>query len=229
MLLRPIAIGFGLVLAVLVILARPRHRTASAVLVLLGNFAIIAPWEAWVYLRTGSIVVLSSGGPASIRDGLTFAVKDKGFRDRIWIPGEARQVMQGISERYPELRTVGAISTELVGQFQKHPVGVLELLVLKGARSWYGTDSHRFELLTLLLQGFCLAAVVWSTARAWRCGDGARRVAVGGWTIACYFWVMNIAGASLVRYTVPTMSVLFLILPALLCKPAPTEFLPKAA
>jgi hypothetical protein len=88
------------------------------------------------------------------------------------------------------------------------------LAALKAARSWYGTDSQRLDPMVLVLQGVYLAVIGAASAIAWRSGGVARRAVAAAWTIAAYFWAMTIASTSLVRYMVPAMSLLFVILPA---------------
>jgi len=214
MLIRPIAIGLGAVLAVLVLLGAPHRRTVAAVILLAGNVVAIAPWEALVYGRTGSIVALSSASPASLRDGLTFAVRSKGFREGVWVPERTREVMQDISDQYPALVSARAVGRVLAYEFAEHPVGVLQLAALKVARSWYGTDSQRQDTMILGLQALYLAVISAASAIGWRSGGVARRAIVAAWTIAAYFWAMSIASTSLVRYMVPAMSLLFVIVPA---------------
>ena len=218
MLIRPIAIGLGVVCAVLVMLGRPRHRMLSALALLAGNFLAVAPWEAWVYQRTESVIALSAAGPAAIRDGLTFAVRSKGFREGTWVPAQVREVMQHVSDQYPRLVSVGAVGEVLAREFREHPSAVVQLAVIKAARSWYGTDSQRFEGLILGVQGVYLAIVGLATARAWRSGGVARRAVVGAWMITGYFWGMNVVSSSLARYMVPTMSLLFVPVAALFCR-----------
>jgi hypothetical protein len=214
MLIRPIAIGLGVVLAVLVLLGAPRRRTLAAVVLLAGNLVAVAPWEAWVYFRTGSIVALSSASPASLRDGLTFAVRSKGFREGLWVPEQTREVMQHISDQYPTLTSASAVGRVLAHEFAAHPVGVVQLAALKAARSWYGTDSQRQDTMVLCLQALYLAVIGVASAIGWRSGGVARRAIVAAWTITAYFWAMTIVSTSLVRYMVPAMSLLFVIVPA---------------
>jgi hypothetical protein len=41
----------------------------------------------------GKILLLSSGGVPSIKDGLTFGVADKGFRQGIWVSEDIQALM----------------------------------------------------------------------------------------------------------------------------------------
>jgi 4-amino-4-deoxy-L-arabinose transferase-like glycosyltransferase len=221
MLVRPIGIGLGVVLAFGLVLdvglARSGRRLVLAGALLLGNVLAIAPWETWAYLRTGSVIALSTQNPAPIRDGLTFAVRDKGFRKGTWVPDDVRDVMQHISDRYPELTTTGAVANVLAGQIAEHPLAVAKLFALKAARSWYGTDSQRAEGRVALIQGLYLVLIGVATFKAWQLGGIARRTAAAAWMIAAYFWAMTLVVLPIARYMVPAMSVLFLILPVWLC------------
>ncbi len=215
MLVRPIAIGLGIVFALLVALARARWRVRLAAVLLAANVLTVLPWELWLYQQTGGFVALSSAGPAALRDGLTFAVRMKGFRSGTWVPDDVRTVMTNISNEYPRLRTSGAVVEVLAREFRRDPIAVTKLLMLKAARSWYGTDSQRFEGAILALQCLYLAAIVLATVAAWMSGSRGRAMVVCAWTIALYFWGMTIISSSLVRYMVPPTALLFILLPAL--------------
>jgi hypothetical protein len=92
-----------------------------------------------------------------------------------------------------------------------------QLIAIKAARSWYATDSRRFETASLFIQLGYLAAVFWSAARILRgnAPAGARALLALMLLIAAYHWLTTIAVLSILRYMLPAMGLLFCLLPAL--------------
>ena len=219
MLVRPAAIGIGLLMGLILWFGKrefsARLRLTLVATLLLGNLIVVLPWEAFVYSRTGRIVILSSGGVPSVRDGLTYAVNLKGFREGSAVPTGVKLLMEDIQSHYEELRSLSDIGSIMGREFVAHPVAVVELLGLKIARSWYGTDSQRMEFPILMVQLFYLLFVVLSTRAAWKQGGHPRLLAVTVWFIVLYFWGMTALVLSIARYMIPGMGLLFVLLPAL--------------
>ena len=161
------------------------------------------------------LIPLSTGGVPSIRDGLAFGVSSKGYREGVTIPEDVREVMAAVQQRDGELNSVGDIAGLLREQFRERPAAVLKLFAVKAARSWYGTDSQRFELPILLLQLGYLGAAAGGTIVAVRGGGGGGMFAVLVWLLVLYFWGMTLLVLPLVRYMLPAMVLLFVVLPAL--------------
>jgi 4-amino-4-deoxy-L-arabinose transferase-like glycosyltransferase len=218
MLIRPIAIGLGFVLGGLLWLAMRNvawSRRLLVVAALLGGNAIaVAPWEAWVYGRTGRIITLGTVGVSSMRDGLTFGVDMKGFRYGTAVPEDVGEVMQAILAQRDRLTSIGAIVSALHEQWLTRPVAVVKLYSLKLARSWYGTDSRRFELPILLVQVVYLGLLVASTWLAYERGGLPKRAAGGVWLVFFYFVGMNLLGLTLLRYMIPAIGLAFILTPA---------------
>jgi hypothetical protein len=220
MLIRPIAVGLGLVLALGVwISLRSQGRRAqimATALILIGNVLTILPWETWVYVRTGRAVFLSQNDISSIRDGLTFGANLKDYRQAMLLPPEVVAVMQDVAVHKQELQGIGDVAALMVGELQTQPLGVLQLFFLKAARSWYATDSGRYEMLGLGIQSIYLALVLLATWRAWHLGGEYRILAWQVWLVVGYFWLMTCSVLSISRYMTPAIGLLFLLLPSLL-------------
>lgn len=223
MLIRPIAIGLGAVFASLALLAAPQRRAQAALLLVAGNVMAVAPWETWAFVQSGRIIPLSTGGVNGVLDGLTFAVRDKGFRDGAWAPSAAVATMRRLNDRDPELTTFGAVAAALSAEVVDAPRGVIELGAVKALRSWYATDSQRGERLTLIIQVFYLVLLLAATRSALQIGGTARHMAIGAWVVTSYFWALTVASLSIVRYMVPPINVLFVLIPALFWRNPPTH------
>jgi 4-amino-4-deoxy-L-arabinose transferase-like glycosyltransferase len=218
MLVRPAAIGLGLVLALMIWFACPeaprRLRARLIAVFLLGNLVAVLPWELFVLARTGQLIPLSANGVAGIRDGLTFAVAPKSYRLGQPVPPDVEQVMRGFLAQHDQLQTPGDLIRAIGAAFREHPVAMLKFYAIKALRSWYGTDSGRFETALAFLQIVYLAVIARGTRRLYLGDAMARRMVLSFWGIAFYFWLMTILVLSIVRYMLPAIGLLLVLLPA---------------
>ena len=225
MLIRPAAIGLGIVFAFILWFghqsANRPQRMWLILLLLTSNLLTILPWEMWVYARSNQVILLSTNGVASIRDGLTFAAADKGYRQDIAIPDTVETFMERTfaKTKAGELENFSDIFHWLTAELQHDPGTVLQLYLLKAARSWYGTDSGRFEPYILAAQLVYLALCLWATWRGWQSRGTSRLFVVAIWVIVFYFWGMTILALSILRYMVPAIGLLFILLPAIFSSP----------
>lgn len=218
MLIRPAALGLSVVLAAVLFLCAGREvsrraRLRYGGLVLIGSLLVVLPWEAAVYARTGEIIPLSSGGAMTIHDGLTFLAVPKEYRREVAIPEDVAALGWAIHERRRETDTTGGVLRVVAEEAQRAPAAFGKLLLLKGARSWYGIDSRILEIPTMALQVVYLALIVWGGLFARRQGGLLWRMTAGNWLIVLYFWGMTLLVVPLLRYMVPVMGLLLIALP----------------
>jgi hypothetical protein len=219
MLVRAIAVGGGLVLGAAVWFSTRGKQTSLRLflvgMILLGNLVAVVPWESWLYLKSGEFVVLGTNSVPSIRDGLTFAIVSKGYRSTIPVPPDVAGLMRDVVAlaRAGRLESVGTILSFLKGEIVARPFTVIKLFVIKAFRSWYASDSGRFEKLMLLIQSIYLILAVWGTQLAWKEGQRARVLVIVIWLLGLYFWIMTIVVLSILRYMVPAMGLLCLLIP----------------
>ena len=219
MLVRPIALGVPVVVAASAVLisgARSARAAALAAVVVCGAAVPVLPWELWVWSRTGEVVLLSTGGLPSMRDGLLFGAGSKAYREAVDLPPRAAAVMEELRPGVTAARSVGDVGRAVAAAWRTRPVGTAELVGAKAARSWYATDSARHERLLLPLQLAYLALAAVGGAVAWRMGGASRALALGVGALVVYFWAMTVVVLSIVRYMVPAMALLFLLLPGLM-------------
>jgi hypothetical protein len=215
-----------MVLAVLVwLLAWPASRRARlglAALLLLGNALVVAPWLGGVYAATGEVIPLSSGGTVTLKDGLTFLVVDKSYRQDVAVAADVAALQNEFQRRRPEMTSTGALVAVVLDEARQTPLAFARFTFVKAARSWYGVDSRTFEGPTLALQAAYLLLSVWGSVVVFRPRfrsalgrpDDLRRMVAGNWLIAAYFWVMTMTVVPLLRYMLPVMGPLFVALPA---------------
>jgi len=218
MLIRPAGIGLPLVLAFLaagcVRVGTTKSRVVTAGMIVAGAFLAILPWEIHVYSETGRVIPLSTGGPSSVLDGVTFAVREKYYHEKNPVPDAIEDLMTAVNRQYPPGGGKRDVGETILREALRNPLGMVGLAGWKTARCWYGTDSQRHDRLAAVLQVPYLVLLTLSFATAFRMGGRARLLAVIALTVLCYFWVVTIAVLSIVRYMVPAVIVAFLVVPA---------------
>lgn len=214
MLIRPIAIGLGLVYAALLFVrAAPRFRSSSLLLagiVVTANLVTVLPWEIWLHRHSSRILLLSNNGPASITDGLSYgAPTGRSGRDlQVTWPrpdSAVTALMTRLNAQRSVLTSLGSIGRALRDESTSATGAVVRLMGLKAVRSWYGTYSGRLELQILLMQLFAVPFGIWCAIRALRGPRRGQEYAIAVLAILGYTWGMTIVGLSIVRYLAPSM------------------------
>ena len=221
MLIRPIAIGLSFILCLLLLILKPKIKTrlklSIIALILLGNAFVVFPWEYWAHQKTGKIVLLSSVGPYALRDGITFAVNLKGYRKGTKVPADVEKFMRNLlNSDYRKLNTTKKFFIYLVKSIEEQPVTITKLYLIKAVRSWYGTDSQRYEDILLILQIPYICISFMAAYFGFKLQNQSRKFTIFVLVIVLYFWIMNILSTTLVRYMVPVFGLLFLLWPFLL-------------
>ena len=231
MLFRPIAIGLGGVLAVLLGVAlkgRPGHlRVILAAWILFGNAVAVLPWEAWLYAKTGRFILLSDAGSSTLREGWMFGVRTGQPEGRRIVGEDVGDLMREFAsaENGGSPKTILQV---LARETRRRPAAVVKLVYLKLARCWYGTDSLRFEPLILLVQSLYLPLLLYAGWRSWRSGIAGRLATLCiGSQIAC-FWGMAFLVIPLLRYMTPVEGLAFILLPAVLPRSRQVASVPRS-
>jgi hypothetical protein len=221
MLIRPIAIGLGGVLALLLWFftrGRPfRLRATLVAALLVGNAAMVLPWEAWVYAKTGRLILLSEVGSSTLKVGWMFGLQEGLPEVKETFGEDVADLMHefATAEDGGSLRTVLGI---LIHEAPRRPVAVARLVFLKLTRGWYGTESIRFERTILLVQAFYLPLLLLAGWRAWRGGPAGRVAALCTGLLILYFWGMAFLFIPMVRYLTPVQGLAFILLPGALLR-----------
>ena len=208
-LVRPIAILLPVVFAAWLLLRatlQKRFRLFASALLLASFLVTVLPWEVEVYSQTGLIVPLSTNGPSSILDGLTFA-RRSGTRG---IPAPVLSLMREIWHQGKEIKSTAEIVRLMKDEARQHPSAIARLYVLKVARSWYGTDSGSHERIILLVQLLYLGCSVAGCVMLYRRFSDRRHWLALFLTVVLYFWGMAVVALSILRYLVPAMALLLI-------------------
>jgi hypothetical protein len=222
MLIRPIAIGISVIFAgaVLVLPRRNiplRWRGVCAGAILAGTTLVVAPWECWVFSHGGDWIPLSTGGGASIRDGLTFAVRDEGYRKPVALPPDARAAMNNMAIRYGEMSNLRGIITVVSDTYHQYPLGVITVMVAKAGRCFYATNSGEHDRYVMWGQLIFLAGIGFACAKMWPSNP---QPIVFFLLVVVYFWGMTFMVLSILRYMQPMLGALTVFLPVIAWPPA---------
>jgi len=211
LLVRPIGVAF--VVPMLLVIGVPRRvdraSVARAALFLGALLVVVGPWILWASGQGQGFVPLSTGGRPSVIDGLSYGLPGR-EPGRSWVPGPARSAMSDAAARAAAPRPPSVPS--LVGSVARHhPLGFAELVGLKAARAWYGTESERSEWLVALVQAPFLGLTAWGALLA--LGEGARTRGRGlamlllGILLAT--WILTVCVLSIAAYLAPVIALGF--------------------
>jgi hypothetical protein len=209
-LVRPIALLLPFVAAVAILLKGGiyRKKRVICVAVLVGIYCLaLLPWEGKVYSVTSQVVPLSTNGPASILDGLTF-IRRSG---RAGVPERVADLMQRIWAHHQKLTTTGEIVQYVVSELKQNPGASLELVGIKVVRCWYATDSNAREPAIFPIQLFYSVLGFVGVLLSARRFPEQRYYIVLFVVLVLYFWGMAAAALSILRYLVPAM--VYLLIP----------------
>ncbi len=207
-LFRPV--GALLVVAVLALLVAGRPAGGRRALVVGGAVVaaavvVVAPWVAWSSAQEGRVVPLSTGGPASVRDGLTFAVAPDGV-PRTWLPPGAADVVRQARAERASLDSAGADLRFLGHQATTRPFGLAGYIGWKGGRAFYGSESFRYEPLVALAQVVLLALVAVGYRRS-RGTTSGRRFGLFALLLLGLNWLAAVAVLPIFWYLMPSLAI----------------------
>ena len=181
-------------------------RRLGVAAVLLATFvAVLAPWQIWVRAQVGDWIPISTGGRLSLLDGLTVAAKDD--RDGPEVPADVRRLMEAVQGNRSLIGGPADAAQFMVEEASL--LTVAKTLWVKATRSWYATESLRYEKALAALQAPYLIAVFFGLIGLFRAGPGARSAFWIVLAVSLYFWAMTILVLSILRYMVPAMALLF--------------------
>lgn len=180
-------------------------RLAWALALIVGHLLVLAPWQVWAHQQAGQWIPVSTGGRLSLLDGLTLTAKpDRQGPD---VPADVRRLMQDIQDNRRRIRGPADALQLMVERAE--PATLAKMLWVEASRSWYATESLRFEKWLRLLQLPYLALILWGIWRWGRCPE-SRLWALLTVTITLYFWAMTTLVLSVLRYMVPAMALLMI-------------------
>jgi hypothetical protein len=194
---------------------------------LLTTYAVtISPWEIWAWHVGGHWIPLCANGPNALIDGLTFGT-ERGLPE-IALPDGARALVRDAATHHLQLKSTSSIAHFILTKVHQTPTAILELLLVKAARSWFGNESHRLERWIAIIQLLYLPFLLLGTRTVWKYGDARQKnFALLAIVITAYFWIMTtVAGEAILRYMVP-VTCLLVVFVAVSFEFLSTRFFPK--
>ncbi len=194
---------------------RPRHRGRFSFCVLVAYLLLISPWEVWAWRVSGHWIPLCTNGPNALIDGLTFGTV-RGLK-QVPMPESVRTLTEDAVAHAKQLRTTTSIANFMVVQIRERPESVIKLFLVKAVRSWYSNESHTLEKWVAVIQLFYLPFVIFGMRIVWRGGRQHKNFLLVAMGITLYFWMMTVITAlPILRYMVPTVSLLMVFAAAAL-------------
>jgi hypothetical protein len=218
MLIRPLAIGLGVLLALFYwITSQPKSRSVimGALILLVGNLLIILPWEYASYQKTGTIIPLSTNGFSSMYDGWTFPANTKSYREPFTGPEDVKALARIIYDQSSTIRSSAEMLNLLIKSFENEPITFLKFALIKLISPWFGTDSGRLDHYILLVQIPYLLCIFSSFVLIFVNKHIQKSYYILAVFITLYFWAMAFMALPILRYLLPAFPLLFLSLPVL--------------
>jgi 4-amino-4-deoxy-L-arabinose transferase-like glycosyltransferase len=176
---------------------------------------VLTPWVVWASAATGGFVPVADGGRDTVVDGLEVGIGEKGTEEgrTLAMPDDLRSLLEDLSaqDSRGELETTGDVVVAVAEEVPDRPLAVAQLVGFKAARSWYATESLRYELPLALVQLGTATLLVVGGVRCWRAG-GRRRQGLGLVVgVLATSWLLTMAVISLVRYLTPALGLSLLL------------------
>lgn len=212
-LIRPIIIVLPVVFAILffVLLKKQSFKKvlSLSILFLVGYSIVILPWIQYVYMNTGELLPLATGGRVALKGGTQMLIMDKGkeFGNVLYIPEDVKILIQKMDtvDTSNSFKIMKFFSQSLISQ----PVTFFKLMAIKMSRAWYGRDTLYLENIILAIQIPYILSALLGIIVLWRKIKNNLALKIFIVTIL-YFWALTTIGPSLVRYMVPVMALMII-------------------
>jgi 4-amino-4-deoxy-L-arabinose transferase-like glycosyltransferase len=214
-LIKPFSIGLPLAFVALAgvcpIVGQRRSRIVFSACLLITYAATISPWEIWAWHVGGHWIPLCTNGANALIDGLTFGT-ERGLPP-IALPEGVTALVRDAAANYPKLKSTSSIAHFVLTKVRQTPTAILELLLVKAARSWFGNESHRLERWIAIIQLLYLPFLFFGTRTVWKYGDTRQKnFALLAIVITAYFWIMTtVTAEAILRYMVPVTCLLVVL------------------
>lgn len=219
MLIRPIAIGVPFIFVLFFFFYRFKQAKNLiksiflSIVLSLGLFTVILPWETHVFNKENKIILLSSSGGAALYDGLTFNVNLKGYREKKDLPKDIDNLMEKLNKNLSLKSTLGEVISELKVNFYETPLAVIKLYIFKFIKTFYGTDTQKNEGFIIAFQLIYFSFIIFAIKKTIK-NNFMENFEYFFILIFFYFSFMATISLSIVRYTFPVICLLFVYLPS---------------
>lgn len=203
-LVRPIAVFLiiFLLFAVFILISKGK-KIISAGSLLLGFLLIVLPWILIASFAAGNFILISSIGSGTFVDGMRFGLKTGAGGDMVAVSDNIKEIMQAAQDQ----KITGEIGVLkfMFSEFQKNPLAVFELFIIKMARSWYATSELWLEKYIALMQiPYLITAIIGLYFILKKYKEKIIFV-IPLLLVIFYFWIITTIELSIARYTIPVM------------------------
>ncbi len=239
MMIKPVGMVVPVILIVLaMILHRERSwqvRTKFIIGVASGVLVLVIPWSAFVYTNSGKVLFLTDSILVrnSLINGVTFVTRGEEYREKITLDPRVEQFMKtielelkstedrilqqkiGTGSRARGQIEVGHVLEVIIKVSLERPIDALYMLSTKILRSWYGTDSHKLEDYAIGIQLVYMSMISLSLIRIIKKSLVHKEILFIVLALIFYYWAMSVLFEPLVRYLIPALGMLLILLPGL--------------
>lgn len=188
---------------------RPRARAARAGAVAAAFVAVLLPWSLWASQQAGHPVAVADAAGVNVLEGLSFGIDGAEEADDLAAPAAVQDLARESHALEAERPSDSEVWAHVRDQAADEPVAFSQLVLLKSLRSWYGTESGRWEAGAALLQAAVLAAAAVGGVLLWRSGRMGRRYTALVAALVAGAWLTTVAVHSLLRHMVPVLGLGF--------------------
>ena len=211
-LIRPISIFLPFPLAILVFFlikqSTLKQKLIFSFSLLIAYILVISPWIIYVYLNTGRLIPLSTGGPPSIYGGLTMMISEPKEKGKVILPEDVINLINELKAR--DMESFKDIFRSLLEKLVNKPIVFLKLIGIKMTRAWYATSETWWEKEILLVQLFYLIPGIIGLLSSFKKFKEEIPYLLLLLIIIIYFWLVTIIGLSILRYMIPVMGILMI-------------------
>ena len=237
--IKPVGMGIPvIVIVVIMILHRGRswqERIKFSTAIVSGVLVLVIPWSAFVYTNSGKVIFLTDSIVLrnSLINGVTFATRGEEYREKLTphprvlrfmetieleLKSTEDEILQEKTVTGRQLRDqieVGQVLDVIIKVSLEDPLGALYLLGTKVVRSWYGTDSHKLENYAIGIQLVYISMISLSFVGIIKKSLVHKEILFIVLALILYYWAMSVLFEPLVRYLIPALGVLLILLPGL--------------
>ena len=184
-------------------------KRALIVVFFLGSFIIgVLPWISYVYMLTGKLIPLSSGGPSTIVGGFDLLLHPGEGGDSLALPKDVVAIIEKMQAA--GITSITQAFAFLAQALVSEPLTMLKLFGIKITRAWYATAEFWWENVILIVQLCYLIPAMIGLLQAWTQFTKKRRYIIVFLVILAYFWGMAVITAPILRYVIPIMAFVFI-------------------
>ena len=239
MMIKPVGMGIPvIVIVVVMILHRERswqERIKFSTTIVCGVLVLLIPWSAFVYTNSGKVIFLTDSIVLrnSLINGVTFATRGEEYREKLTLHPRVVRFMETIElelkstedkilqeetvtdSQLQNQNEVGRVLDVIIKVSLEDPLGALYLLGTKIVRSWYGTDSHKLENYAIGIQLVYISMISLSFVGIIKKSLVHKEILFIVLALILYYWAMSVLFEPLVRYLIPALGMLLILLPGL--------------